>query len=162
MLAAIKTRLADLPPPVRASCFPKGVPDIPVWLGYTDNTVSRSWEAKATATSKRGQSLVGIYAALLQSTRIHTVSKHIKGVDNVEADDISRNDFSLTLPFRSQQLFAKHPSLKSYSYFRLTPEFLQLLTSRLFCKPNPQVSALPARLGHFVPAGSTTFISPSL
>ena len=124
--------------------------------------VSKAWEAKATASSLRGQSLIGIYAALLQSTRIHTICHHIKGEDNVEADDISRNDFSLTLPFRTQQLFVKHPSLRTYSYFLPSPAFLRLLTSRLYSAPSPQAFKLPVPLGRFVLAGSTTFTSPSL
>lgn len=162
MLAAVKERLLALPLHVQQTCFPKRIPTIPVWLGYTDNTVSKSWEAKATAKSKRGQSLIGIYSSLLRDTNIHTVSKHIKGVDNIVADDISRNDFSLSLPSRFAQLFAKHPSLVSFDYFLPSPSFLQLLTSRLYCEPNPTPCDLPAPLGRFVPAGSTTFTSPSL
>lgn len=162
MLAAINERLASLPVAVEATCFPNGIPNIPVWLGYTDNLVSRAWEVKATATSRRGQALIGVYSALLQTSNIHTMSHHIKGVDNVVADDISRNDFSLPPSLRLPQLFAKHPSLASFDYFQPSQPLLQLLTSKLFSEPEPQLCVLPKPLGHFVPAGCTTFISLSL
>jgi hypothetical protein len=162
MMAALKVRLANLPQRVQATAFPRGVPDIPVWLGLTDNMVSKAWESKATATSLRGQSLIGIYAELLRTTRLHTICDHIKGELNVEADDISRNDFTLSLSARFHQLFAKHPLLESFDYFLPSQDLLQLLTSRLFSEPNPRPCVLPANLGRFVPAGSTTFDSPSI
>ena len=162
MLAAIYTRLQQLPPHIAHLAFPAGVPQIPVWLGYTDNMVSRSWEWSASASSHRGQALLGIYSALLRQANIHTISEHIPGKDNVVSDDISRNDFSLPLPVRLEQLFQKHPFLRHCDYFLPSPEFLQLLTSRLSCEQNPLQCVLPMPLGRFVPAGCSTFDSPFL
>ncbi len=162
MLAAISVRLHQLPPSIDQSVFPHGRPDIPVWLGYTDNMVSRSWEAKATACSGRGQALIGVYSALLQQTRLHTVSRHVKGELNVVADDISRNNFALPLPQRFSQLFVKHPSLATFDYFLPSPALLHLLSSRLFSEHRLLPCDLPKPLGHFEAAGCTTFISPSL
>jgi hypothetical protein len=57
-LAAIKTRLDSATPLDCATFFPSGRPDIPVGLGETDNTVSKSWESHATARSSQGLGLV--------------------------------------------------------------------------------------------------------
>ena len=162
MLAAIHTRLQTLPPTVAQHTFPSGIPHIPVWLGKTDNMVSRSWEWTASASSYRGQSLLGVYSALLQVANIKTLTEHLPGEDNVVADDISRNDFSLPPSVRFPKLFQKHPFLKHCDYFLPSPEFLLLLSSRLSCEPRPQLCVLPKHLGHFVPAGCSTFDSPSL
>ena len=158
-LVAIRVRLESLPPPLIARVFPKGKPHIPVWLGATDNMVSMSWETKGCATSTRAQGLIGVYSELLRTTLIHTTCEHIKGVDNVIADDISRNDFSLPLTSRSAQLFVKHPCLSTYSFFHPSPELLRLLTSRLFSGPSPVPCVLPSSLGRFVPAVCTTSAS---
>lgn len=162
MLAAIHVRLTTITTVQSHRFFPQGRPDIPVWLGLTDNMVSKSWESRATAKSARGQSLVGIYSSLLRATRVHTVCDHIPGEENIVADDISRNDFTLSLSARFEQLFAKHPSLASLDYFLPSPELLQLLILRLFSSPSPVPCDLPTNLGRFVPAGSTTFDSPSI
>jgi hypothetical protein len=154
-LSAIKVRLESA-----QSCskyFPDGVHDIPVWLGETDNSVSKSWENRATAKTSQGQGLVSVYAELLRCTRVHTQCQHLAGELNVIADDISRNDFSLPSPLRCEQVFLKHPSIKNLDYFLPSPELLQLLTSRLYSKHNPVPCVLPQVLGQFVPAGCTTF-----
>ena len=158
-LVAIRVRLDDLPPPLVAKVFPTGRPHIPVWLGSTDNMVSKSWETKGCATSTRAQGLISVYSELLRTTLIHTTCEHIKGVDNIIADDISRNDFSLSLSSRSSKLFAKHPCLHTYSYFHPSPELLQLLISKLFSGPSPVPCVLPNNLGLFAPVVSTTSTS---
>jgi hypothetical protein len=158
-LAAIKTRIgaSDV-----ANYFPDGVPNIPVWLGETDNTVSASWENRAAARSSQGQGLVAIYAELLRTSFIHTQCRHLAGVLNVVADDISHNDFSLSSSPRCSQLFWKHPSLASLDYFLPSPELLQLLTSQLFSRHSLGPCDLPTVLGQFVPTGCTIFGSASV
>jgi hypothetical protein len=152
-LAAITTRLATMAT-TAGLYFPSGRPDIPVWLGETDNTVSKSWENRATARTSQGQGLVSVYAELLRTSFVHTQCQHLAGVLNIVADDISRNDFSLRSA-RFSQLFLKHPSLASLDYFQPSPELLQLLTWQLFSKHNPVPCVLPTVLGLFVPAGCT-------
>lgn len=154
-LAAIHVRLDTMSQEDQAFCFPEGRPDIPVWLGETDNTVSLSWENRATARTSQGQGLVSVYAELLRTTRVHTRCQHLAGVLNVVADDISRNDFSLSFPDRAAKLFRIHPSVASLDFFLPSPELIQLLTLRLSSKLNPVPCVLPAVLGQFVPAGST-------
>ena len=154
-LAAIKTRLASLPPGSSSVYFPHGKPTIPVWLGETDNTVSRAWENRATAKTPTGQGLVGVYAELLRTTAVHTQCDHIPGKDNTIADDISRADFSLPFQTRLPQLYHKHRCLNHLDYFQISPQFQQLLSSRLFCKQSLEQCVLPTVLGQFVPECST-------
>ena len=161
-LAAIRTRL-DTPTGLSFPlAFPNGMPSIPVWLGWTDNTASKAWESRATTKGSQGQALVSVYAELLRTSHIHTQCSHIKGERNVIADDISRNDFSLSFSSRLSKLTAKHPSLASYDFFQPSRALLSLLTSRLFSGPSLDPCELPKTLGHFVPAGSTTSTLPSL
>jgi hypothetical protein len=156
-LAAIRTRLDTMSPKEALTHFPNGRPDIPVWLGETDNTVSASWENRATARSSQGQGLVSVYAELLKTSFVHTQCKHLAGVLNTVADDISRNNFCLPPSERCSQLFRKHPLLASLDYFQPSPELLRLLTLRLFSRCSQAPCALPTALGQFVPAGCTTF-----
>ena len=101
-------------------------------------------------------------AELLRRAEAHTMCHHLAGVLNLVADDISRNDFSLSFPVRTQQLFLKHPCLVSLDHFQPSPELLQLLMSRLFSRHNPVPCVLPSALGQFLPAGSTTSISVTM
>ena len=81
---------------------------------------------------------------------------HLAGELNDVADAISRNDFSLPFDVRTEQLFRKHPCLRSCDYFRPSQELLQLLTWGLFSKRIRAPCALPKVLGQFEPAGSIT------
>ena len=161
-LAAVLTRIWDLPVGERSIYFPNGRPHIPVWLGETDNTVSKSWENRATAKTSQGQGLVAIYSEMLRTRTVHTMCDHLAGSLNDVADAISRNDFSLSLSARTAQLFQKHPTLRSCDYFLPSPELLQLVTLRLFSKRNPVPCELPEVLGQFLPAGSTFSTSATL
>ena len=156
-LAAIRTRLDAMAAGEANLYFPAGVPHIPVWFGETDNSVSCSWENRATARTSQGQGLVTVYAELLRTTLVHTQCRHLAGVDNVVADDISRNDFSLPSDLRCSQLFLKHPSLRSLDIFLPSPILVQLLISLLYSEPVSVPCSLPTVLGRFEPAGCTTF-----
>jgi len=99
-LAAVLTRLEDCDAGISdpAVYFPAGIPNIPVWLVEPDNMVSVVWEWKATSASLQGQGLVSVYAKLLRRRHIQTRCEHLAGTLNIVADDISRNDFSLSFP----------------------------------------------------------------
>ncbi|CAB9523034.1 hypothetical protein SEMRO_1369_G266880.1 [Seminavis robusta] len=155
-LAAVITRIRMITPGTAQVYFPTGTPSIPVWFGETDNTVSKSWENRATARTSQGQGLVSVYAELLRVSRVHTQCEHLAGVKNIIADDISRNDFSLSLPARAVKLFHKHPCLEPLDYFRPSPELVQLLTLRLYSRNIPVPCILPTVLGQFQSVGSTT------
>ena len=155
-LAAIRTRLELYRDGCLPSPFSAGVPHIPVWRCRTDNLVSKSWEGKVTARTHHGQSVLGIYGELLRTSCVKVETVHIPGVQNIVADDISRNDFSLPFRVRSAQLYQKHPFLGTYDIFQPSPTLLQNLTSSLFSDSNPVPYVLPPVLGRFVPASSTT------
>jgi hypothetical protein len=161
-LAAICARLSTATPEDCLTFFPNGTPDIPVWLAETDNTAAKSWANRATAKTSQNQGLVSIFAELLRKHRLHTQCSHVAGVLNTVADDISRNDFSLSPSARCSQLFRRHPLLASLDYFQPSPELSQLLTSRLSSRPSLGPCVLPTVLGQFVPAGSTTFGSATI
>ncbi len=161
-LAAVHTRLTTMGTAEEARFFPRGRPAIPVWLGETDNSVSRSWENRASARSSSGQNLVGVYAELLRVAQVHTQCQHLAGELNVVADDISRADFSLPFSVCVLQLFQKQPCLASLDYFLPSQELVQLLWSKLVSRPNLEPCVLPRVLGRFVPAGSTISSSVSI
>ena len=156
MLAALITIFEDPSDQALAEAFPTGVPHFPVWLGYTDNMVAKSWENRATSSSPQGQSLLSVYSALLERAQLHTRAEHVPGVDNVLADDISRNDFCLPCYSRLHKLSVKHPFLPSYRHFQLSQELAQLLCSKLFSGPEPVPTKLPSRLGQLRHVSSTT------
>ncbi|MGL5812230.1 MAG: hypothetical protein ACRCYW_02690, partial [Aeromonas sp.] len=81
-LAAIHTRLSTSSHLEALTFFPSGVPDIPVWRGETDNTVSMSWENRATARTSQNQALVSVYSELLRTSLVHTQCTHLAGVLN--------------------------------------------------------------------------------
>ena len=158
--AAIVVRLAEATPAQRSRWFPSGPPNLPFWLCDCDNAVSTHWDRAMSARGVPGQNLIGIAAELKRCFPLRAETQHLPGEENVVADDISRNDFSLPFPSRSAQLFAKHPSLATWDFFLPSPALLQLLYSRLFSGPAPVPCVLPTVLGRFVPAGSTTLSSP--
>ena len=160
-LAAVLTRLEDCDAGISdpAVCFPAGIPDIPVWLVESDNMVSVIWEQKATSASLQDQGLVSVYVELLRLRHIQTRCEHLAGTLNVVADDVSRNDFSLSFPARIDKLCKVHPTLSTLDFFQPSPELLQVLTLRLFSRPNPVPCLLPTRLGQFLRVDSTTSIS---
>jgi len=96
--AAVITRLEDCDQGLSdyGVYFPNRPPNIPVWLVESKNMVTVAWERKATSASLQGQGLVSICAELLWHRHIQTRCDHLAGSLNVVADDISRNDFSLS------------------------------------------------------------------
>ena len=160
-LAAVLTRLEDCDAGISdpAVYFPAGIPNIPVWLVESDNVVSVMWERKATSASLQRQGLVSVCAELLRRRHIRTCCEHLAGTLNVVADDISRNDFSLSFPARIDKLYKVHPTLSTLDFFQPSPELLQVLTLRLFSRLNPVPCLLPTRLGQFLRVDSTASVS---
>ena len=78
-LAAIITWKETASPQEVARAFPHGMPHFLAWLGFTDNTTSLSWANKATSSSPQGQSLLGVWSALLERAQIMTLRNISKG-----------------------------------------------------------------------------------
>ena len=155
-LAAIKVRWEGIRNGTDSHHTLDLVPNVLSWLGETDNSVSKSWENRVTARTSSGQGLVGVYAELLRSTQIHTQCDHLAGVDNIIADDISRNDFSLPYLLRREKLLQLHPSLRRLDYFQPSQELVRLLESHLFLEQDLEFSmpVLPPVLGRMLPGSS--------
>ncbi len=135
------------------------IPEIPHLLVWTDNTSSKSWSNKLTTTSNKAQPLLGILSRLLQRNNIGFESGHIAGVSNDGPDFISRPELAsepaLTHFHRSQQIMMNDERLKSWAFFRPSPEFLSLLASTLFSGHWAAPPSLPKNLGHFEPGVSS-------
>ena len=163
-LIAVILRLQNLTPAERSRLLPNGqVPYAPVLLSRTDNTSSESWANRVTAKSLHGQRLLGVFAELLRLHNVGINCKHIEGLLNVLADFISRpTHFDLSHPERCEQIFQKHDSMRTWSYFLPSPELLQLLGSCIFNNSSLAVPSLPKNLGQFVPAGCSISSSPQI
>jgi hypothetical protein len=130
-------------------------PSFPVLLALTDNTSANAWINKMCTKSRAGQNLLRFYAALLRTTNLSINSEHIPGVDNGLADFLSRpSNPDLLLSTRVEQLFLKHPSMRTWLFFLPNPDLLQLLHSLLFTEPLQGLPLLPKNLGQFVPVES--------
>ena len=151
------TRFATLSREQQQQWFPLGRPAFPVCHILTDNMSALSWANRVTSKSTQGQHLIGVFAELLRLHDVGINCEHIPGIDNNLADFISRPTHLNISPLeRCEQIFLKHSSMRSWNYFRPSPELLQLLSCYLLAKRWPGPPKLPKMLGHFDPAGSTT------
>jgi hypothetical protein len=160
-LVASKVWLSTLSEDQRSALFPHGMPNIPVLSSGTDSNVSKSWGTKITSASPKGQGLISVYAEVLRMSDFSTKFRHIPGIENIVPDDISRpKSHLLDLPLTHiQQLYQKHPALRTLSFFLPSPELLQLLSSMLSTQPPPGPPRIPKNLGRFVPGSSITTCS---
>jgi hypothetical protein len=159
-LAAVIVRLAESPPDSLTELFPNGAPKMPVLLCQTDNTSAMAWSNRLTSKSLQGQHLIGIFAELLRQHNIGINAEHLAGYLNVLADFLSRpTHMYLTHAQRSEQIFQKYSSMRTWDYFQPSPELLQALSSLLLCDATPAPPKLPKKLGQFIRAGCTTSCS---
>ena len=162
-LVAFTVRLETLTPSRRDVLLPAGIPTHPILLCFTDNTPAEAWANKVTSKSLQGQPLIGMLAALLQARPIGLNTNHIAGSENILADFISRpTHFALSHTERSEQIYQKHVSARTWDYFLPSPELLQSLSCLLSSAPTLDLPNLPRNLGRFVPAGSTISCSPTI
>jgi hypothetical protein len=92
-------------------------PSFPVLLAFTDNTSAKAWTNKRNTKSQVGQNLLRFYAALLRPTTLSGNSEHIPGVANGVADFLScPSNSDLLLSTRIEQLFLKHPSMRTWLF----------------------------------------------
>lgn len=156
-LIAVRVRLDTLTGAKRDRLLPNGPQRFHAHCTYTDSSNSRSWANKVTSTSASSQNLLKYYAELSRRFEINDRTEHIAGKKNDQADDISRNDlFHLPLSQRSEQLFRKYPSMRTYDIFHPSPEIVQALYSALVSKLTVGHPEIPKNLGHFAPITSTS------
>lgn len=162
-VAAIIQRFRDLRASNDTNFFPRGIPAKPVALIWTDNTSAKSWGNRLTTKSLQGQGLLEIFATLLRLDELGLNCDHIKGEDNILADDLSRQQsFTDPLSSRLPKLSLKHPEIMHWDYFLPSQELLLSLSSRLSSASKPVTLNPQRRLGRFVPAASITFSSPEI
>jgi len=158
-LAAVITWLKDTPEDEIRMVFPNGAPFLPRLLSKTDNQVAKSWSNKGFTTSAAGQALLYIYSDILRQNRIGHDVEYLPGELNVCADDISRPSQDLLInpsfDLLSQQIFLKHPSLKTWKCFHPSPELLRSLSSALYTTANRVPTKIPQHYGVFTPTGSS-------
>ena len=160
-LVAFTVRLETLTTARQAILLPAGIPAHPILLCCTDNTPAEAWANRVTSKSPQGQPLIGVLAALLRARPIGLNTNHIAGSDNILADFISRpTHFALSHADRSEQIYRKHASARTWDYFLPSQELLQSLSYVLSSAPTLDLPSLPKNLGRFVPAGSTISCSP--
>ena len=164
--AAVLTRMRELDTPAAREAFRSGgFPWLPILLLLCDNIVSVSWAHRVTSSSLRGQALIPIFAALLEDSPVGIAPKHIAGVDNVDADFISRpptNHLLLSPSERREQIFHSAPRMRLWDIFVPSPDLCSLLTSSLCTGQCPARPVLPSQLGHFIPGDSTSYILPAI
>jgi hypothetical protein len=160
---AFTVRLETFTPTQRAALLPAGIPIHSILLCFTDNTSAEAWANKVTSKSLQGQPLIGMLAALLQARPIGLNTNHIAGSENILANFISRpTHFALSHSDRSEQIFLKHASARTWDYFLPSPELLQSLSCLFSSAPTLDLPSLPRNLGRFVPAGSTISCLPTI
>ena len=136
--------------------FPNGLPDLPVLCIWTDNKIARSWAAKISSKSLRGQQLVTIWAQLLRRTDAAIDIDYIPGEENTLADWLSRFFPFLHSNSSTLQTLLPDAAKHSWTFFRPSPELLSLLSSKLFCETWPALPELPKKLGQFETVDYTT------
>ena len=128
--------------------FPLGPPRMPILLVRTDNTSAN---------------LIALYAEFLRLYQLGINSSHISVVVNVLADFLSRpTDPTISHSSRCEQVFQKRSCMRTWTFFRPSPELLQLLDLSLSNEPWQDLPKLPRNLGQLEAAGSTTLPSPLL
>ena len=136
----------------------------PVMCLKGDNTSANSWWRKMSTASPMGGNLVKLYAEYQLLAPVCSFSEHIKGVDNIVADAISRPDelfrphlteiYTTPYPVLIRQVCQRYKLKKRWDLFLISAE-LQSAMSSLLCS-NLVTGRIkkPQNSGRFVPAGS--------
>jgi hypothetical protein len=143
----VRTRLANAPP-------------CPIWATACDNQSARSWAAKQTAKSERGQSLLRLYCSLCRDTDIKFEPYWISSKDNWFADALSRPPLPTaqtrqSLTAFSSQIFRSTPLNASWMIFQPSPELFSMIQSSLSSNDKAILPSPPEQYGHFETAAST-------
>ena len=157
----------------RHKARPQDFNPTPVIRAMCDNTSANAWWKKMSTHSTMGQNLIKLYAEYQLLAPVCSVAEHIKGVDNVVADNISRPEglFSPNLspasisstPFPTlvRQVCLHYRDKKHWDLFLPSAELLSSLNSQLSTASSWERPKKPRKSGRFVPVASTFFDGPS-
>jgi len=156
-LAAIVARLETLTLEQRRTLFPNGLSAQAVFLIWCDNRSAKKWANHLATKSLMGQRLLCLLGDMLRKFNVGIDCHCIPTDRNVIADFISRPHPALVPPaIRLQQMFAKHPFLRSCEVFPPSASLLSTMRSCLFVETVRARGELPQNLGRFASIESTT------
>ena len=134
----------------------------PVMCALCDNTSANAWWNKMSTSSTMGCNVLKLYAEYQRLSPVHSLTKHIRGVDNVISDMISRPDELFTphlthlydTPYTTliTQVYRQFRAERRWNLFLPSPNLLSAMNSALSSTPSPGRPQKPTNNGHFVPA----------
>jgi hypothetical protein len=146
---------------------PSKFPPTPTMLSYGDSKSANSWMRKKSTRSLMGQNALRLFANYMLLSQVSSTTDHVKGIDNVEADDISRvqelfspkKSHIYDVPFSTliQQVCQKYNNLKSWEIFLPSPEILSDLSYVLSSDYLTEVPKRRKHFGHFYHVESTFY-----
>ena len=141
---------------------PSLFPPFPIMGTFGDNTSANAWWRKISTKSTVGQNLLRYYAEYERLSQITSVTRHIPGKDNKEADLISRphelysphlpHVYNVPLPVLVRKVSQQIKKLKSWEIFLPSPELLSDLRSMLSSASLMEVPNARVNYGRLVPA----------
>ena len=145
-------------PPHVTTHLPIGIPPAPRLRTKIDNKASLCWAQKGSSKSRRAFPLVRLYCNLLRLSTLGVAPEYIPGKENIVSDKLSRYlQYNSPIPSNFwPQLAQIDRRTTQWDYFQPSDELTSLLHSSLCSPSRPGLPDLPKKLGHFVPAGSTS------
>ena len=148
----------------RYNADPSQFPPHPILRALGDNKAANAWWSKMSTASTAGRNLLKLYAEYQLLAPLCSVPKHIKGVDNVVADTISRphelwHPHLTTIhnvPYSTlvQQVCRHYKGKRRWDLFLVSAELASLLSSLLSSDLITERPRKPKTSGQFVPAAS--------
>jgi hypothetical protein len=146
---------------------PSKFPPTPTMLSYGDSRSANSWMRKKSTRSLMGQNALRLFANYMLLSQVSSTTDHVKGIDNVEADDISRvqelfspkksHIYDVPFSILIQQVCQKYNNLKSWEIFLPSPEILSDLSYVLSSDYLTEVPKKRKHFGHFYHVESTFY-----
>ena len=136
-------------------------PQIKLW---GDSMSANKWLRTYSTNSEMATRALRLFAEYMKYSPVCPVPAHVRGVDNVEADDISRvyklfsneKDFIYDVPFPTllQQVYQKYRKKSNYSVFLPNPEIVSDISSVVYSDYLTEAPKRRKNLGQFFPASS--------
>jgi len=114
-------------------------PQIKLW---GDSMSANKWFRTFSTNSPMATKALRMFAEYMKYSPVSPVPNHISGIDNVQADDLSRvnklftheKEFIYDVPYTTllQQVYRKYSKMSNYSVFLPHPEILSDLSSLVY------------------------------